>query len=210
MIHNYILLCILKQKYLGGPVKGRGWWEANAERLLGAGVLGDGLGSLGDGVLGELSGQQETDGGLDLPGRDGGALVVVGEAARLGGDALEDVVDERVHDAHGLGRDAGVGVHLLEHLVDVDGVRLLPALPLGLLVRLGDVFLGLARLLGGLSGGFGWHVGAVRWTKGSLMPLLGSAAYIFVGGGVSSEPPSAAIGSEPFNTADMGGIAAHT
>ena len=33
-------------------------------------------------------------------------------------------VDERVHDGHGLGGDTGVGVHLLEHLVDVDLVGL--------------------------------------------------------------------------------------
>ena len=37
---------------------------------------------------------------------------------------VEDVVDERVHDPHGLGADAGVGVDLLEHLVDVDLVGL--------------------------------------------------------------------------------------
>ncbi|KAG7218946.1 hypothetical protein INR49_019393 [Caranx melampygus] len=113
--------------------------------LLGAGVLGDGLGALRDGVLGQLSGQQEADGGLDLPGGDGGALVVVGEAGGLTGDALEDVADEGVHDAHGLGGDAGVGVDLLEHLVDVDGVALLPALsPLlaALAGGLGHSFLG--------------------------------------------------------------------
>ena len=33
---------------------------------LGAGVLGDSLGHFGDGVLGQLSRQEETDGGLDL------------------------------------------------------------------------------------------------------------------------------------------------
>ena len=43
-------------------------------------------------------------------------LVVVGELAGLGGDPLEEVVHERVHDGHGLGGDAGVGVHLLQHL----------------------------------------------------------------------------------------------
>ena len=78
-------------------------------------------------MLGQLSGQQEPDGGLDLPGGDGGPLVVVGELAGLSGDPLEQVVDERVHDAHGLGGDTGVGVHLLQHLVDVRAVRL--ALP---------------------------------------------------------------------------------
>ena len=78
--------------------------------LLGAGVLGDGLGSFRDGVLGQFTGQQKPDGGLDLPGGDGGPLVVVGQTGSLGGDTFEDIVDEGVHDAHGLGRDSGVGV----------------------------------------------------------------------------------------------------
>lgn len=39
--------------------------------------------------------------GLDLPGGDGGLLVVGSELGGLGGDALEDVVDERVQDGHG-------------------------------------------------------------------------------------------------------------
>uniref|UniRef100_A0A3B3I2T2 H2B clustered histone 14 n=1 Tax=Oryzias latipes TaxID=8090 RepID=A0A3B3I2T2_ORYLA len=102
----------------------------------------------------QLPGQQEAHGGLDLPGGDGGALVVVSQTRRLGGDALEDVVDERVHDAHGLGGDAGVGVDLLQHLVDVDGVALLPGLSLLLASFAGGLchgFLGafLRRRLGG-------------------------------------------------------------
>ena len=125
--------------------------------FLSAAELGDGLGSLRDGVLGQLSGQQEPDGGLDLPGGDGGPLVVVGELAGLSGDPLEQVVDERVHDAHGLGRDSGVRVDLLQHLVDVDGVGLLPLALLLLLVSLGNGLGSLARLGGSLSGGLGWH-----------------------------------------------------
>ena len=131
--------------------------------LLGAGVLGDGLGSLRDGVLGQLSGKEEPHGGLDLPGGDGGPLVVVGQTGGLGGDPLEDVVDKGVHDAHGLGGDSGVGVDLLQHLVDVDGVGLLPPLLSLLLVSLGDGFLSLARFLGGLSGGLGRHVDALSF-----------------------------------------------
>ena len=123
--------------------------------LLGAGVLGDGLGSLRDGVLGQLSGQEETDRGLDLARGDGGPLVVVSQAASLGGDALEEVVDKGVHDGHGLGGHSGVGVHLLQHLVDVDGVGFLPLLLALLAVSLGGS--GFASLLGGLSGGLGWH-----------------------------------------------------
>ena len=84
-------------------------------------VLGDGLGALRDGVLGELTGEEETDGGLDLAGGEGRLLVVADELGGLTGDLLEDIVDEGVHDAHGLLGDAGLGVHLLEDTVDVDG-----------------------------------------------------------------------------------------
>ena len=127
------------------------WYEIITHSLLGAGVLGDGLGSLRDGVLGQLSGKEEPDRGLDFPGGDGGPLVVVGQTGSLSGDHGEDIVDKRVHDAHGLGGDTGVGVDLLEDLVDIDGIGLLPlSFPL-LLVSLGDGLLGLAGLLGGLS-----------------------------------------------------------
>ena len=97
-------------------------------------------------MLGELTGEDEADGGLDLAGRERRLLVVAGELGRLGGDLLEDVVDEGVHDGHRLGGDAGVGVHLLEDLVDVDLVRL----GLGLLAAL---LAALEGLLGGLLGG---------------------------------------------------------
>ena len=112
-------------------------------------------------MFGQLSGQEEPDSSLDLPRGDGGALVVVSELASLSSNTLEQVVDERVHDAHGLGGDTGIGVHLLEDLVDVDGIGLLPLSLLLLLVSLGDG-LSLARLGSSLSGGLGWHgVGSV-------------------------------------------------
>ena len=124
--------------------------------LLGAGVLGHRFGSLGDGVLRQLSGQEETDSGLDLSGGDGGPPVVVSQTAGFGSNPLEDVVHEAVHDGHGLRRDAGVGMDLLEHLVDVDGIALPPP-PLPLLVSSTDG-LGLG---GGLLRSFrrwlGWH-----------------------------------------------------
>ena len=119
--------------------------------LLGRGVLGDSLGALGDGVLGKFTGEEEPDGGLDFPGGDGGPLVVVGKTGGLGGDALEDVVDEGVHDGHSLGADASVGVDLLEDLVDVDGVAFLPLLTLLLAITLGDGLGSLAGLFGSLS-----------------------------------------------------------
>ena len=90
--------------------------------LLGACVLGHSLGSLRHGVLGELTGQEQTDGSLDFPGGDGGTPVVVGKTRGLGSDALEDIIHKAVHDGHGLAGDTSVRVDLLQHFVDVDGV----------------------------------------------------------------------------------------
>ncbi|TKC35984.1 hypothetical protein EI555_001631, partial [Monodon monoceros] len=97
------------------------------KHLLGAGVLGDSLGALRHGVLGQLPGQQQAHSRLDLPGRDGRALVIMRQARRLARDALEDIIDKRIHDAHSLGRDAGVRVDLLQHLVHIHGIALLAA-----------------------------------------------------------------------------------
>ena len=101
-------------------------------------------------MLGQFTGEEQSDGGLDLSGRDGLALVVMSEAGSLSCDPLEDVVHERVHDGHALGADSGVGVHLLQDFVDVDGVRFLP-LPLAFLVTDGTAGLLSCLLLGFLS-----------------------------------------------------------
>ena len=63
-----------------------------------SGVLGDGLGALAHGGLSLLTGQEQTGGGLDLPGGDGATLGVVGKTTSLGRDALKDVVHEGFHD----------------------------------------------------------------------------------------------------------------
>ena len=77
------------------------------ERLSG-GELGDGLGALGDGVLGELTGKDEADRGLDFPGGKGRLTVVLGELSGLSGNALEGVVDEGVHDGHSLRSESAI------------------------------------------------------------------------------------------------------
>ena len=106
-------------------------------------------------MLGELAGEVEADGGLDLAGSDGGLLVDAGKLGGFEGDFFEGVVHEGVHDRHGTARDAGVGVDLLEHLVHVDleglGRLLLPLLLLsGLRLRAGGGGLALAGARGGL------------------------------------------------------------
>ena len=135
------------------PVKNQSERTGAAHGLRGRGVRGDCLGALGDGVLCELSGEGEAHSSLDLAGREGALLVVAHELAGLVGDPIKDVRDERVQDRHALGRDSGdmsqvdmPGVHMLEHLVDVDRVGL------------GALLLALAAaLLRGLLQRFRWH-----------------------------------------------------
>ena len=47
-------------------------------------------------------------------------LVVANKSAALTGDFLEDIIDERVHDAHRSLADSDLRVDLLENSVDVD------------------------------------------------------------------------------------------
>merc|ERR1719222_1273088 len=71
---------------------------------------------------------------------------------------LEEVVDKTVHDAHSLRGDTSVRVDLLQHLVDVDCVRLLPLALALLLFTLGNRLGGLARLGSSLTRGFRRHL----------------------------------------------------
>ena len=141
----------------GGSEKSRLVVAKWTSTLLGLGVLGDSLGALRHCVLGQFTGQEKPDCGLDLSGGDGAAPVVVGQTGGLCGDALKDVIHEGVHDRHGLGADASVRVDLLQHLVDVDGVALPPPPPALLIPS--SLGLGLAGgLLSSFACGFGWHV----------------------------------------------------
>ena len=129
-----------------------------SEDLLAAGVFGDGLCAFTDGVLGQFTGQQEPDSGLDLSACDCRSLVVVSESGSFSGDSLEDVVDEAVHDGHGFARDTSVRVHLFQNLVDVDSVGFPPPPPLFLVIASGSLCLS-GGFLGPLAcdSGFLWH-----------------------------------------------------
>ena len=145
--------CSLK---FGGPEKGRLYLKDERD-LLAAGILGHGLCAFRHGVFGQLAGQKETNGRLDFPGRDGRAFVVFCQTGRLSGDALENVVDEAVHDRHGFRGDSRVGMNLLQNFVDVSGVALRPLLAPRLLIALHDTLLGLSGLLRSFSADFGGH-----------------------------------------------------
>ncbi|KAJ8554739.1 hypothetical protein ON010_g9742 [Phytophthora cinnamomi] len=106
--------------------------------------LGHGLRAFRHGVLGQLAREHEAHGRLDLAAGQRRLLVVARQLARLRGDALEDVVDERVHDRHAALADARLGVHLTQHLVDVGRVRLDALLALAL-AGLGNRLRGLLR-----------------------------------------------------------------
>ena len=67
-----------------------------------AGIFGNGLGTLANGVLGQFSGKEQPYGGLDFPGSDSGPLVIVGKARGFTGNSFENIVNERIHDGHGL------------------------------------------------------------------------------------------------------------
>ena len=123
----------------------------NAARHLSVGgVLGHRLGALRDSVLGKLTREKQTDSSLHLTGREGSLVVVTTKLTGLSGDLLKGIVDEGVHDGHGLLGDTGLRVHLLQHLVDV-GVEGFDTL----LLLLRD---GRSGLLGGLLGSFGGHL----------------------------------------------------
>ena len=79
------------------------------------------------------------------------------KAGSFGGDTLEDVVDERVHDAHGFAGDTSVRMNLLQHLVDVDSIAFLSLSP-SLLLSLSSGLCLSGFLLAFLSCYFGCHV----------------------------------------------------
>jgi hypothetical protein len=111
--------------------------------------FGDGFGSFGDGVLGQLTGEDEFDGGLNFAGAHGVSTVVADQAGSFSGESVERVGDEGVHDGHGLLGDSGFGVNLLQHLVDVDAERFDSFF--------GSLLFNSLHVLGSGGGLSGWH-----------------------------------------------------
>jgi hypothetical protein len=86
-------------------------------------VLGDCLGSFRNGMFGKFSRQNQSDCSLDFTTGDCVSLVVTSKSSCFGGNSVEDVVDEVVHNNHGLSGDTSVRVHLLQNFVDVRSIR---------------------------------------------------------------------------------------
>ena len=83
--------------------------------------LSQGLVAFQDGVVAEVLGEEELDGGLDVSGGQGLLLLVADQLGGLEGDLVEHVGDQRVDDGHALLGDADVVGDRLQDLVDVDG-----------------------------------------------------------------------------------------
>ena len=84
-------------------------------------VLGDSFGSFRDCVSGEFSGKDKFNSRLNFSGGESSSLVESDEFRSFSCDSVEGVVDEGVHDVHGLLGDTDVGVDLLEDFIDIDG-----------------------------------------------------------------------------------------
>lgn len=108
-------------------------------------------------MLREFTGEEKSNGSLNLPASDGAPLIVVSQTGRFGGDPFENVVDEGVHDGHSLAGNSSVRVDLFQNFVDVNGEGLLPALLPLFLVSGSHGFLGLTGLLDGFSRSLGRH-----------------------------------------------------
>jgi hypothetical protein len=135
--------------------------------LLRRGEFGNGLGSFRNGMLGEFTGQHETNSRLDFATAQRGFFVVGREFTGLTGDAFENIVNERVHDAHTLFGNARIGMDLFQDFVNVRRVTFR-----ALLVLRGFG----ARGLGGLGGG-GFAAGSAGFGRG-----LGHGGEVVVDG----------------------------
>ncbi len=73
-------------------------------------------------MLGKFSRKHKADGSLNFTRRESRFLVVASQLASLKCNAFKDIIDEGVHDGHSPLTNSGIGVNLLQHLVDVGAV----------------------------------------------------------------------------------------
>ena len=114
------------------------------------------FGSFTECVLGQFTGQQQSNCSLDLMARDGCSFVVVRKSWSFTSNSFKDVVHEAVHDWHCFGADSSLGVNLLQHFVDVERVSF-SSLPFLLLVSCW-LLLSFASFPHGFATDFGCHL----------------------------------------------------
>lgn len=61
---------------------------------------------------------------MNLARRNSWLLVVACQVGGFVGNFVENIIDEGVHDGHGLGGNTSIWVNLFQHLVDINLVRL--------------------------------------------------------------------------------------
>ena len=71
-------------------------------------------------MLGQLTWEEKSDSCLDFPRGKSLLLIVSDKLNRLLSDSVKYVINEGVHDTHGLLGYTGVWMDLLQHLEDVD------------------------------------------------------------------------------------------
>ena len=91
-----------------------------------AGVLGDSLCALANGMLRQFPWKEQSNSSLYFSTGNGGALAVSSQMWCLFCNSFEDIMNKWIHDAHGFARYASVGVDLFEYLVNVDAKALSP------------------------------------------------------------------------------------
>jgi len=72
-------------------------------------------------VLGEFTRKQKFNGSLNFTGRKSSSLVVSDELGGFQSNSFKDIVDEGVHNVHGLLGDTSIRVDLLQDFVDIKG-----------------------------------------------------------------------------------------
>ena len=84
-------------------------------------IFGDGLGSFWDSVSGEFSWEDELDSRLNFSWGKSSSFVESNKLWSFSGNSVEGIMDERVHNVHGLFGNTNVWVDLLKDFVDIDG-----------------------------------------------------------------------------------------
>ena len=83
-------------------------------------VFGDGFGSFRYSMSSKFSGEDELDSWLNFSGWKSSSLVESNKFGSFSSNSVKGIMNERVHDVHGLLGDTNIRVNLFQNFVDVD------------------------------------------------------------------------------------------